>query len=86
MWYGTSITIRCSWWRRRPRRMLAVWLCSRRAQNDSAINSGTTTGHDEASLLWDTPAGPSIVVAATLLFVLSLAGTAVRPGAAGEGG
>ena len=28
-----------------------------------------------ASLLWDTPAGPSIVVAATGLFVLSLAGS-----------
>ena len=27
-----------------------------------------------ASLVWDTPAGPSIVVAATALFVLSLAG------------
>jgi zinc transport system permease protein len=27
------------------------------------------------SLLWDTPAGPSIVVAATVLFMLSLAGT-----------
>ena len=32
-----------------------------------------------ASLVWDTPAGPSIVVAATALFVLSLAGTALRP-------
>jgi len=26
------------------------------------------------SMIWDTPAGPSIVVAATVLFVLSLAG------------
>jgi zinc transport system permease protein len=32
-----------------------------------------------ASLLWDTPAGPSIVVAATTLFLLSLAGHALRP-------
>ena len=35
-----------------------------------------------ASLVWDTPAGPSIVVAATALFVLSLAGAALRPVAA----
>ena len=36
-----------------------------------------------ASLAWDTPAGPSIVVAAALLFFLSLAGSALagRPGA-----
>ena len=36
-----------------------------------------------ASLAWDTPAGPSIVVAAALLFFLSLAGGALaqRPGA-----
>ena len=32
-----------------------------------------------ASLLWDTPAGPSIVVAATALFVLSLAGHRAAP-------
>jgi zinc transport system permease protein len=31
-----------------------------------------------ASLTWDTPAGPSIVVAATALFVLSLAGAGLR--------
>jgi zinc transport system permease protein len=31
-----------------------------------------------ASLKWDTPAGPSIVVAATVLFVLSLAAYALR--------
>jgi zinc transport system permease protein len=31
-----------------------------------------------ASLIWDTPAGPSIVVAATVLFVASLAGHALR--------
>jgi zinc transport system permease protein len=37
-----------------------------------------------ASLVWDTPAGPSIVVAATALFVLSLAGTALRPRPAAE--
>jgi zinc transport system permease protein len=36
-----------------------------------------------ASLAWDTPAGPSIVVAAALLFFLSLGGSALasRPGA-----
>jgi len=36
-----------------------------------------------ASLAWDTPAGPSIVVAAALLFFLSLAGGALvqRPSA-----
>jgi zinc transport system permease protein len=36
-----------------------------------------------ASLAWDTPAGPSIVVAAALLFFLSLTGGALvqRPGA-----
>jgi zinc transport system permease protein len=38
-----------------------------------------------ASLMWDTPAGPSIVVAATVLFVLSLAGTALRARPSGEG-
>ena len=32
-----------------------------------------------ASLVWDTPAGPSIVVAATGLFLLSLAGTLLHP-------
>ena len=31
-----------------------------------------------ASLMWDTPAGPSIVVAATLLFLVSLAAHALR--------
>jgi zinc transport system permease protein len=31
-----------------------------------------------ASLIWDTPAGPSIVVAATVLFLASLAGHALR--------
>jgi zinc transport system permease protein len=31
-----------------------------------------------ASLLWDTPAGPSIVVVATVLFLLSLVGHALR--------
>ena len=35
-----------------------------------------------ASLFWDTPAGPSIVVAATVLFLLSLAGGALRSGLA----
>jgi ABC-type Mn2+/Zn2+ transport system permease subunit len=37
-----------------------------------------------ASLAWDTPAGPSIVVATTTLSVLSLAGTALRSRAWGE--
>jgi zinc transport system permease protein len=37
-----------------------------------------------ASLVWDTPAGPSIVVATTALFVLSLAGAALRPRPSGE--
>jgi zinc transport system permease protein len=35
-----------------------------------------------ASLFWDTPAGPSIVVAATVLFLLSLLGGALRAGLA----
>jgi zinc transport system permease protein len=35
-----------------------------------------------ASLFWDTPAGPSIVVAGTALFLLSLAGGALRSGLA----
>ena len=39
-----------------------------------------------ASLFWDTPAGPSIVVAATVLFVLSLAGGALRSTLARETG
>jgi zinc transport system permease protein len=39
-----------------------------------------------ASLFWDTPAGPSIVVAATALFVLSLAGGALRSGLARDTG
>ena len=37
-----------------------------------------------SSLVWDTPAGPSIVAAATVLFVLSLAGAALRSRASGE--
>jgi zinc transport system permease protein len=37
-----------------------------------------------ASLAWDTPAGPSIVVAATALFVLSLAGATLRAHPSGE--
>jgi zinc transport system permease protein len=37
-----------------------------------------------ASLVWDTPAGPSIVVATTALFVLSLAGAALRSRPSGE--
>jgi zinc transport system permease protein len=37
-----------------------------------------------SSLVWDTPAGPSIVVAATVLFVFSLAGAALRSRASGE--
>jgi zinc transport system permease protein len=37
------------------------------------------------SLVWDTPAGPSIVVAATVLFVLSIAaGEALRLGRRGR--
>ena len=45
-----------------------------------AVLAGTLAvlGGLGASLMWDTPAGPSIVVAATVLFVLSLAGTALR--------
>jgi zinc transport system permease protein len=39
-----------------------------------------------ASLFWDTPAGPSIVVAATILFVLSLAGGALRSSLARDSG
>ena len=39
-----------------------------------------------ASLFWDTPAGPSIVVAATALFLLSLAGAAVRSSLARDTG
>jgi zinc transport system permease protein len=39
-----------------------------------------------ASLFWDTPAGPSIVVAATILFVLSLAGGALRTSLARDTG
>ena len=37
-----------------------------------------------ASLAWDVPAGASIVVAATALFVLSLAGTGLRSRPSGE--
>ena len=36
-----------------------------------------------ASLAWDTPAGPSIVVVATVLFVVGLAAGAVVRGRAG---
>ena len=39
-----------------------------------------------ASLFWDTPAGPSIVVAATALFLLSLASAALRSSLARDTG
>lgn len=38
------------------------------------------TGGLAASLIWDTPAGPSMVVSAALLFVLTLAGTGLIRG------
>jgi zinc transport system permease protein len=49
----------------------------------AAVGALATTGGLAASLTWDTPAGPSIVVVATVLFVLGLAVGAVVRGRAG---
>ncbi len=45
----------------------------------AAVGALSATGGLTASLAWDTPAGPSIVVVATLLFAVGLAvGALVR--------
>ncbi len=49
----------------------------------AAIGARAATGGLFASLTWDTPAGPSIVVVATLLFALGLAAGVVVRGRAG---
>ncbi len=49
----------------------------------AAIGTLSATGGLAASLTWDTPAGPSIVVAATALFAVGLAVGAVVRGRAG---
>ena len=45
----------------------------------AAIGALSATGGLFASLQWDTPAGPSIVVVATVLFALALAAGAILP-------
>ena len=52
----------------------------------AVLSGALVLGGIGASLFWDTPAGPSIVVAATVLFVLSLAGGALRSTLARETG
>jgi zinc transport system permease protein len=49
----------------------------------ACVGALAATGGLAASLTWDTPAGPSIVVVATVLFVLGLAVGAVVRGRAG---
>ncbi len=49
----------------------------------AAIGALSTTGGLAASLTWDTPAGPSIVVVATVLFAVELAVGALVRGRAG---
>ena len=49
----------------------------------AAIGALSATGGLAASLAWDTPAGPSIVVAATVLFAVGLAVGAVVRGRVG---
>ncbi len=45
----------------------------------ACVGALSATGGLAASLAWDTPAGPSIVVVATVLFAVGLAvGTVVR--------
>ncbi|MEE8455353.1 MAG: metal ABC transporter permease, partial [Limibaculum sp.] len=44
----------------------------------ACVGALAATGGLAASLAWDTPAGPSIVVVATLLFAVGLAAGAVR--------
>ncbi len=49
----------------------------------AAVGARSVVGGLLGSLAWDTPAGPSMVVAATVLFALSLAAGAVVRGRVG---
>ena len=49
----------------------------------AAVDALSATGGLAASLAWDTPAGPSIVVVATVLFAVGLAVGALVRGRAG---
>ena len=51
----------------------------------ACVGALSATGGLAASLAWDTPAGPSIVVVATLLFALGLAAGAALRGRVGRG-